>query len=345
MKHRSIIGCILFGLIGAAGLWAQAAQEPTAQQVQAAIQAQTASSAADGPTLKPNPLALLRKFEPAADEEYRLGRGDLITIDFSGRPEMQAKLAIGPDGRISLPLAGEIMLDGLTRAEAAQTIQTTLSKFYSNLEVQVAVTQYTANKILVLGAVEHPGTILFEGAPTLLEALTRAGMQTMGVNNPQRYVPERCAVYRGSNEVAWVQLRELLETGNTLADIRLRRGDIVYVPNMSEQFVSILGEVQHPGAIPLHYNSSLASVLAEAGGFTDHAGAKPHIQIVDPKLGKSRDVTLSSLLNPAKSLEVTLHPGEIIYVHQSGFYHATFFLERLNPLIQIASWAFYAGVL
>jgi polysaccharide export outer membrane protein len=345
MKHRSIIGCIFFGLTGMAGLWAQAAQQPTAQQIQAELQAQAEKAQSGEPRLKPNPFELLRKFEPAANEEYRLGSGDLITIDFSGRPEMQAKLAVGPDGRISLPLAGEIVLDGLTRAEAAQTIQTKLSKYYTNLEVQVAVTQYTANKILVLGAVEHPGAILFEGAPTLLEALTRAGMQTVGVYNPQRYVPDRCAVYRGSNEVAWVQLRELLETGNALADLRLRRGDIVYVPNMSEQFVSVLGEVQHPGAIPLHYNSSLASVLAEAGGFAEHAGAKPHIQIVDPKSGKSRDVTLASLLDPAKTLEIKLHPGEVIYVHQSGFYHATYFLERLSPLFQVVSWAFYSGAL
>jgi len=86
-------------------------------------------------------------------------------------------------------------------------------------------------------------------------------------------------------------------------------------------------------------------VLAQAGGTTDKAGSKPHIQIVDPSTGSSRVVSFNDLLNPAKSQEITLKPGEIIFVPQSGFYHATYFLERLNPLVSVASMAFYAGVL
>jgi polysaccharide export outer membrane protein len=321
------------------------AQAQTPAQIQAELESQAAAAPASGPILKPNPLDTLRSFEPGADEEYRLGKGDAITVDFSSRPEMQAKLIVGPDGRITLPLAGEVMLDGLTRAKAAGAIETALAQYFSNLVVQVTVTQYTANRILLLGAVEHPGTLTFDGTPTLLEAITRGGLQTVGPYNQNLQVPERCAIYRGRGQVVWVQLRELLESGNALADPRLQRGDIVYVPSVSERFVSILGEVQHPGAIPLQYNSTLASVLAEAGGFTDRAGSKPHIQIVDPSSGNSRVISMNDLLNPAKSLEVTLRPGEIIFVPQSGFYHATYFLERLNPLVTVATIAFYAGAL
>jgi protein involved in polysaccharide export with SLBB domain len=86
-------------------------------------------------------------------------------------------------------------------------------------------------------------------------------------------------------------------------------------------------------------------VLAEAGGFTNRAGSKPHIQVVDPASGSSRTISMNDLLNPAKSLEITLKPGQVIFVHQSGFYHATYFLERLNPLTTLASMAFYAGAL
>ncbi len=73
--------------------------------------------------MKQNPLETLRKFEPGPDEEYQLGKGDEITVNFAGRPEMQAKLVVGPDGRITLPLAGDIMLAGLTRPEAAKAIE------------------------------------------------------------------------------------------------------------------------------------------------------------------------------------------------------------------------------
>ena len=78
-------------------------------------------------------------------------------MDFVGRPDLSAKLVIGPDGRITLPLAGEVMLAGLTRSEAARAIETALSGYYPNLSAQVTVTKYTANRVLVLGAVARPG--------------------------------------------------------------------------------------------------------------------------------------------------------------------------------------------
>jgi polysaccharide export outer membrane protein len=304
-------------------------------------QAQDASQTQQDPRLKPNPLEALRNFEPAEDEEYRLGKGDEIAVDFAGRPDLSAKLVIGPDGRITLPLAGDIALAGLTRPQSAAAIEAALTPYYSNLAAQVAVTKYTANKVLLLGAVERPGILTFDGTPTLLEALTRGGMNTAGDKSSQ--IPERCAIYRGHDQVVWIDLKALLSAGNALADLRLRRDDVIYVPSGAERFVSVLGEVGRPGAISLTSTSTLASVLAQAGGFTGKAGAKPHIQIVDPASGSSRTISFNDVLNPIKSLEVTLHPGEIVYVPQSGFYRATYVLERLNPAISIGTLAMLEG--
>jgi polysaccharide export outer membrane protein len=291
------------------------------------------------PQLKPNPLTQLREFQPESDEEYRLGRGDEITVDFAGRPDLQARLVVGPDGRITLPLAGEIVLNGRTRGEAAHAIETALSVYYTNLTAQVTVTKYTANHVLVLGAVDKPGLVTFEGQPTLLEALTRAGLAPGPQTRATAVIPERCAIYRGQDKVVWVELKKLIDSGNSLADLRLRRDDVVYVPSASESFVSVLGEVGRPGAVPLTSSSTLASVLAQSGGFTAKAGNKPHIQIVDPSSGVSRTVSFNDLLNPTKALEVTLKPGEILYVPQTGFARATYVLERLNPLITAGTFA------
>jgi polysaccharide export outer membrane protein len=287
------------------------------------------------PQLKANPLDTLRRFEPAADEEYRLGKGDEISVDFPGRADLSAKLVVGPDGRITLPLAGDVVMAGRTRGEAAKAIDDALANYYTNLAAQVTVTKYTSNKVLVLGAVEKPGEITFDGTPTLLEALSRGGLET-GPNKAAR-IPERCAIYRGQNEVVWVDLKKLIDSGNAMADLRLRRDDVVYVPNGGERFVSVLGQVQHAGAIELTSTSTLASVLAEAGGFTEPAGNKPHIQIVDPETGTSQIVSMKDVLNPEKSLEITLKPGEIIFVPQSGLYRATYAVERLSPVITAAA--------
>ncbi len=93
--HVASLPALLFAGL-CVGTWAQSppqaevppqdsAQQPGDQQPQA-------------PQLQPNPLEALRNLEPPINEEYRLGRGDEITVDFAGRPDLQAKLVVGPDG-------------------------------------------------------------------------------------------------------------------------------------------------------------------------------------------------------------------------------------------------------
>jgi polysaccharide export outer membrane protein len=106
-----------------------------------------------------------------------------------------------------------------------------------------------------------------------------------------------------------------------------------------------MGEVTHPGPVELNNNATLSSVLAMAGGITEKAGSNPHVQIVDTKTGTSRNITFKELLNTPKGLEITLHPGDIIFVPQSGFYKATYFLERLTPLTTLATLAAVNGAL
>jgi polysaccharide export outer membrane protein len=343
MNRRMYIAALLPWVF--AGITASA-QAPAGSDLQ--VPGQDTTTQANGPVLKQNPLETLRNFEPAADEAYRLGKGDEITVDIAGRPDLEAKLVIGPDGCVTLPLAGDIKLDGMTRPEAGKAIEAALAGYYDNLSVQVTVTRYTSNRVLVLGAVATPGEVTFEGTPTLLEALTRSGLTTGTTGTGQNKVaaiPERCAIYRGSDQVVWVQLRELVESGNTLADLRLRRDDVIYVPSLAEQFVSVLGQVQHPGAIPITSSSTLASVIADAGGLTDDAGSNAHIQIVDPSTGTSRVLTFKDVLNPVRSREVILKPGQIVFVPKTGFARATYVIKQLSPLMELSTLAYLGAVL
>ena len=337
IRIASLLPWVFAGIVAVAQTPANAPSEASAPS-----RADNSAQAAE-PVLKPNPLDALRDFEPPVDAPYTLGMGDEIQVTFAGRPELDTKLAVGPDGRITLPLAGDLKVDGMTRSEAGKAIQEALSKYYDNLAVQVAVTRYTSNRVLVLGAVATPGEVTFEGTPTLLEALTRSGLAT-GPNKVGA-IPERCAIYRGNQQVMWVQLRKLVESGSTLANMRLRRDDVIYVPSLTEQFVSVLGEVNHPGAIPITDESTLASVLAGAGGLTDQAGKNAHVQIVDPETGKSRVFRFKDVLAPAKSREVVLKPGEIVFIPKTGFARATYVFQRLNPLFQLSNLAYLGAVL
>ena len=108
-----------------------------------------------------------------ADEEYTLGAGDEISIHYPGRPDLTSKDVIGPDGRMTLPLAGPIKLANLTREAAGQKIVEAMSPYYTKLSATVEVEKYGSNHVTLLGDVKNPGIVDFEQTPTLLEVLSR----------------------------------------------------------------------------------------------------------------------------------------------------------------------------
>ena len=298
---------------------------PSAPPIEQTSTLAAAGAEPNDPTLTVRNQKALESFEPRADEEYRLGAGDEITLDFPGRPELAGPNTIGPDGLISLKVAGKVHLADLTRDEAAKAITDALSKFYTDPNVTVIITKFTSNRVRVIGYVQHPGEISFEGTPTLLDAIGRAGLITPQVtangvpSNIGPSVPETCTIYRGNSTAVQVDLREMLLTGNSLADMRLRRNDIVFVPEPKHLFVSVLGQVGKPGSVPLTPESTLTSVLADAGCCTDPGGFNPKIHIVQRSSGKDIVVEYKKLLTLAGQKEYTIHAGDVIYVPVSGF--------------------------
>ncbi len=314
------------------------------------VLAQTSTSgdaAASNPQLKISPMKTLQSFEPAENEEYALGPGDEISLDFPGHPELSGKKVVGPDGRITLSLAGAISVADKNRTEVAKSVVQALSPYYKDLTVTINIDKYGSNRVVIIGSVQHPGVLYFDNTPTLLDVIARGGLLAnatssgpsggSGAAGVRDGIPERCAIYRGNDQVVWVDLKQLLQSGNSMADLRLRRNDIVFVPAQQEVFVSVLGSVMHAGAIALTPESTLASVLAEAGGLAE--GAAKNIQIIQPSTGKTMTIPFKSLLTLKGTDEVKLHAGDVVFVPQSGFFKSTYVIQRLSPVASIGAIA------
>jgi polysaccharide export outer membrane protein len=295
-------------------------------------------SATSSPQLKVSPMKALQNFEPAENEEYALGPGDEISLDFPGRPELGGKKVVGPDGRITLSLVGPLNVADKNRNEVAKLVVDALAPYYKDLTVTVNIDKYGSNRIVIIGSVQHPGVLYFDNTPTLLDVIARGGLLANATGNGPSNgaaavrdgIPERCAIYRGNDQVVWIDLKQLLQTGNSMADLRLRRNDIVFVPAQQEVFVSVLGSVMHAGAIALTPESTLASVLAEAGGLAE--GAAANIQVIQPSTGKTVTIPFKSLLTFKGTDEVKLHAGDVVFVPQSGFFKSTYVIQRLSPV-------------
>lgn len=333
MKHTLNPATVFaMSLLLAGGATSLPAQQPSSgvSTPQSGSNQPSATQSSEDPQLKVSPLKQLEKFEPAADEEYQLGPGDEISLNFPNRPELSAKYTIGPDGRITLPLAGSLVIANQTRSTAAKTIIDALAPYYTNLTATVGVDKYGSNRVTVLGNVQHPGAIVFDSTPTLLDVMARSGL--MATPNSKDGIPETCTIYRGNGQIATVQLRSLLQSGNALADMRLRRNDIIFVPAQQEIFVSVMGEVMHPGAVPLTPQSNLATVIASAGGLGEGAGGSPNIQIIQKSTGKVRTIHFKELMTPKGMDEISLNSGDVVFVPKTGFYKTTAVIQRLSPV-------------
>jgi polysaccharide export outer membrane protein len=234
-----------------------------------------------------------------------------------------------------------LLVANLTRPAAAKAIIDALSADYTNLTVTVNIEKYGSNRVTVLGNVQHPGVLYFDTAPTLLDAVSRGGLQATPSNKDG--LPDRCMIYRGNDQVLEVDLRALLRSGSATADIRLRRNDIIFIPSQADLFVTVLGEVKSPGAIPLTPESTLPSVLAQAGGLAEGAGTSPNVTIIEKSSNTSRVIRWKQLMTPGGISEVSLKPGDVIIIPQSGFYKVTYFLRQISPMTSLLSLGLAGG--
>ena len=105
-----------------------------------------------------------------------------------------------------------------------------------------------------------------------------------------------------------------------------------------------MGQVQHPGQIALKHDSTLTSILGEAGGVSDAAGNNPELQIVHRSKGdKTQYVHFKDLLKPTGGMEISLNPGDVIYVPKSGMAKAGFVMQQLAPFLSLGSFAAIAA--
>jgi len=111
----------------------------------------------------------------SGEAEYRLGPEDVIEVFVWKEPEATTTVVIRPDGRISLPLAGELEASGKTAAELQDEITARVSKYVVQPVVMVMVKQINSLKITVSGEVRKPDVYRIKNRVTVLDAIAMAG--------------------------------------------------------------------------------------------------------------------------------------------------------------------------
>jgi polysaccharide biosynthesis/export protein len=109
------------------------------------------------------------------DDSYVIGIDDLLAVSVWKEPEVSRAVPVRSDGKISLPLAGEIQASGETPRKLEQTITAKLQSYIAEPEVTVIVQEIRSRKFNILGQVSRPGSYSLTNAPTVLDAIALAG--------------------------------------------------------------------------------------------------------------------------------------------------------------------------
>ncbi len=202
---------------------------------------------------------------------YVLGPGDEVIIDVWGNSELNVRYTVTPDGHITVPGLGRIMLNGLSVQQAESKIRNEFSSIYSDLDsstpgtfLAISVGNVRTIKVNVMGEVATPGTYTLSSFASAFHALYVSG-------GPSKIGSLRnIRIFRSGRNVATVDLYEYLMKGDNSGDINLHDEDIMMVEPYST-LAQITGEVKRPMWYEMREDETLQDLLRFAGGFSGNA--------------------------------------------------------------------------
>ena len=161
---------------------------------------------------------------------YRIAPGDSVQIFVWRNPEVSTTVPVRPDGLLSAPLLEEVPAAGKTPAELARDLEAELSTYLRDPLVTVIVNGFVgtfSEQIRILGEAANPRAMLYRDSMTVLDVLVETGGLTQYADGNNsillRRVDGEMVEYR-------LRLDDLAQTGDISANIDMRPGDVVIVP-------------------------------------------------------------------------------------------------------------------
>jgi polysaccharide biosynthesis/export protein len=166
--------------------------------------------------------------EPAFAKEYRIGIGDSLRVDVYRNPDLSVTVSVRPDGKVTVPVAGDVLVGGQTPVEVSATIAKALSEYIRDPIVTTTVAGTGSSEYLtrvrVTGAVNSPQSIPYQNGMTVMDVVLQAGGVSEFAN------AGKTQLYRSSGEKFRIRLDKILKAGDMTTNYAVRPGDVITVP-------------------------------------------------------------------------------------------------------------------
>lgn len=160
-------------------------------------------------------------------EDYQIGIGDQLIVDVYRQEDLSRTVTVRPDGKITVPVVGDVFVGSKTPEQVGEVIRKELSTYIRDPLVTVTVggigTEYES-RVRVTGAVTAPQTTPFRTGMTVLDVVLESGGIT------EFAAPSKTVIYRNGQEQIKVRLDRILRAGDLSTNYALEPGDIITVP-------------------------------------------------------------------------------------------------------------------
>ncbi|OOE97476.1 sugar transporter [Salinivibrio sp. MA351] len=274
------------------------------------------ASSQDDDTLKPfgyaffdgKPASMASVDDLPLPSDYQIGPGDTLDIQVFGKENQQYDLTVKRDGNIHFPKYGPMQVAGETFGKVREQIKAMFEQRVIGVDVTVDIGAMRTMQVYLAGDVKQPGAYTVNGLTTVTQALLASGgIKTSGSLRDIQ-------LKRNGKVIETLDLYDLLLAGDSSNDVRLLKGDTLFVPARGAQ-VAIEGEVLRPALYELNGPTTLASAINMAGG----ALPEGYLSSVSVKRVTESGIQQFSLdMSTSKGQAFTVKNGDDIKIAQSN---------------------------
>ena len=251
-------------------------------------------------------------------------------------PDVGVTTRVGPDGTVGMVFLGQAELAGKTISEASDAIEKGLAPYIKHPLVSVTVLEVAGETVTVSGAAAKPGLYGISASSRLADAYAMAGGSAQRLFNGIDVDVadlEHSMLVRG-DEILPVDFRAAIEKGDPLNNVRLHKGDYIFIAQRMESSITLCGEVKNPQRRLYESGMGLIEFLTAAGWINDTHWS--HVIIIrdgiaNPKMFK---VDVDGIL-AGKCKNILLKPNDIVYVPKDNLSEYNVFVKKLLPSVQI----------